>query len=111
MPIRPPVHQPVGALSAIERRARYDRTRSSEHGRIYGRRWRALRAAYLASHPLCECGCGRGAQVVDHIEPHNGDERLLYSWNNLQAMTKACHDAKTTSLDGGFGNPFRGKRQ
>ena len=52
-------------------------------------------------------GCGRPATVVDHRTPHNGDEALLYDWDNLQAMTKACHDRKTAARDGGFGNPVR----
>jgi 5-methylcytosine-specific restriction protein A len=90
----------------------YDAARPSP-SRIYGRRWQRLRIAYLAQHPLCECeendgaGCGRPATVVDHRTPHNGDAVLLYSWDNLQAMTKACHDRKTAARDGGFGNPVR----
>ncbi|HEY1442346.1 MAG TPA: hypothetical protein VGF65_16340 [Mycobacterium sp.] len=31
----------------------------------------------------------------------------MYSWDNLQAMTKQCHDRKTAAHDGGFGNPLR----
>ena len=90
----------------------YDAARPSP-SRIYGRRWQRLRIAYLAQHPLCECdenggaGCGRPALIVDHRTPHNGDEALLYDWDNLQAMTKACHDRKTAARDGGFGNPVR----
>jgi len=67
----------------------------------------------LARNPLCQCeendgaGCGRAAVVVDHRVPHNGDPVLLYNWDNLQAMTKACHDRKTAARNGGFGNPVR----
>jgi 5-methylcytosine-specific restriction enzyme A len=99
-------------LTPVERRAAYDAARPSP-ARTYGRRWQRLRLAYLARNPLCECdenagaGCGRPAVVVDHRVPHNGDEVLLYSWDNLQAMTKACHDRKTAARDGGFGNPRR----
>jgi 5-methylcytosine-specific restriction protein A len=56
---------------------------------------------------LCECGCGYAASVVDHRQPHNGNDRLMYAWDNLQAMTKQCHDRKTAAHDGGFGNPLR----
>jgi 5-methylcytosine-specific restriction protein A len=56
---------------------------------------------------LCECGCGYPATVVDHRQPHNGNDRLMYAWDNLQAMTKQCHDRKTAAHDGGFGNPLR----
>jgi 5-methylcytosine-specific restriction protein A len=103
MPIRRPVHRPAGAQTRDERRAAYDAARLSR-SRIYGRRWQKLRAAYLAQNPLCECGCGYAAAVVDHRIPHNGDPALIYAWDNLQAMTKPCHDKKTAGRDGGFGN-------
>lgn len=105
MPDRAPVHRAIGVLSGHEQRAAYDRARVPS--RHYGHRWRKLRAAYLAAHPLCECGCGYAATVVDHRKPHNGDLGLLYAWDNLQAMTKPCHDRKTAAKDGGFGNPIR----
>jgi 5-methylcytosine-specific restriction protein A len=106
MPSRPAVHRPIGAQSAAERRAAYVAARPSP-SRIYGRRWQRLRSAYLARNPICECGCGRPAIVVDHRTPHNGDLALMYAWDNLEAMTKPCHDAKTAARDGGFGNPIR----
>lgn len=31
----------------------------------------------------------------------------MYDWDNLQAMTKPCHDRKTARYDGGFGHPVR----
>jgi 5-methylcytosine-specific restriction protein A len=106
MPNAAPVHRPIGAQTETERRRAYDAKRGSP-SRVYGWRWQKLRAAYLARHPLCECGCGYAATVVDHRKPHLGDDRLMYAWDNLQAMTKACHDRKTASVDGGFGNPTR----
>ena len=106
MPISSPVHQPAGWQTEAARRAEYDRTKPRHYTK---RRWFHLRAAYLATHPLCECGCLGVATVVDHKLPHNGDDALLYAWDNLQAMTKACHDRKTAAVDGGFGNPFRNK--
>jgi 5-methylcytosine-specific restriction protein A len=106
MPTRRPVHRPIGVQTAAERRATYDARRPSP-SRVYGWRWQKLRAAYLAAHPLCECGCGYAARVVDHRTPHNGDPALIYNWHNLQAMTKPCHDRKTAARDGGFGNPRR----
>ena len=100
-----PQHRAPGTQTAAERRAAYEAARVSP-SRIYDHRWRKLRLAYLAAHPLCECGCGYAATVVDHKTPHNGDKALLYSWDNLQAMTKPCHDRKTAARDGGFGNPI-----
>lgn len=49
----------------------------------------------------------RPATVVDHRRPHGGDYALIYDWDNLQAMTKPCHDRKTAGQDGGFGNPLK----
>ena len=106
MPLRSPVHQPGGYQTEAARRAAYDRAKPRHYTK---RRWFHLRAAYLATHPLCECGCNGVATVVDHKVPHNGDDALLYAWDNLQAMTKACHDRKTAAHDGGFGNPVRAK--
>jgi 5-methylcytosine-specific restriction enzyme A len=113
MPSRRPVHRAPGVHDATPHRAAYEAARPSP-SRIYGRRWQRLRQAYLAQHPLCECdandgaGCGYAATVVDHRRPHNGDIGLLYDWDNLQAMTKPCHDRKTAARDGGFGNPLKG---
>jgi 5-methylcytosine-specific restriction protein A len=109
MPVSPPVHSPLGVISEDARRRAYDAARPSRSA-IYGHRWRKLRAAYLATHPVCECGCGYAATVVDHRTPHNGDPGLIFSWDNLQAMTKPCHDRKTAARDGGFGNPYRSNR-
>ena len=76
MPHRSPVHRPAGYQTKDERRAAYDRQRGSP-SRVYGWRWQRLRLAYLAQHPLCECGCGYAATVVDHKIAHRGDLALL----------------------------------
>jgi 5-methylcytosine-specific restriction protein A len=91
--------------SAAERRLAYDVARKQEHGRIYGHRGRLLRRAYLAAHPLCECGdctC-TPATIVHHRKPHHGDPALIYAWSNLQSLAKQCHDRITVLRDGGFG--------
>ena len=106
MPERRPLHEPIGYQSPEQRRRAYNATHARGSA-VYGRRWQKLRNAYLATHPLCECGCDHPATVVDHRVPHNGDDGLMYSWNNLMAMTRACHDRKTATRDGGFGNPVR----
>lgn len=108
MPTSPPVHLSQGVISEAARKRLYDAARPPRSA-IYGHRWRKLRAAYLASHPTCECGCGYPATVVDHRQPHLGDPALIYAWDNLSAMTKACHDRKTAARDGGFGNPVRSR--
>ena len=112
MPYAAPQHRPFGWQSETDRRRQQAEKRASVPP-PYGHRWRKLRSAFLAKFPLCQCelnhgaGCGYPAAVVDHKTPHNGDLRLFYDWNNLEAMTKACHDRKTATLDGGFGNPIR----
>lgn len=79
----------------------HQRTQKVQHSRFYtgggfyGRRWRQARAAFLAAHPYCVCGCGQLADVVDHRIPHRGNHDLFWDERNWQPMTKACHDAKT----------------
>jgi 5-methylcytosine-specific restriction protein A len=105
MPHRPAVHRPAGYQDRDARRAAYGSTT-----RLYNLRlWRRIRIAYLAQHPLCECGCGYAATVVDHKIPHQGDRELMFDWDNLQAMTKPCHDRKTATQDSGFAQ--RGSRR
>ena len=86
----------------------YDQTRGTATARGYDARWQKARAAYLARHPLCvECerqGRVTAATVVDHIVPHKGDQRLFWDQANWQSRCKPCHDTKTASEDGGFGN-------
>jgi 5-methylcytosine-specific restriction protein A len=106
MPFAAPKHQPLGVQSWRDRKAQYVADRPSP-ARVYGRRWQKLRAAYLAANPLCECGCGWPAQVVHHKRAHHGDTGLLLAWDNLQALTKRCHDRITAASGGGFGNRVR----
>jgi 5-methylcytosine-specific restriction endonuclease McrA len=66
-------------------------------------RWRALRLAVLerdrwtcrqtgvllvGRYPAAD------SPVVDHVVPHRGDERLFWDPANLQAVSKAWHDAE-----------------
>lgn len=54
-------------------------------------------------HPLCEKCREQGrfvkAEVVDHIVPHRGDEKLFWDKSNWQALCKRCHDSKTMTED------------
>lgn len=58
--------------------------------------WRELRRKHLLRYPYCNCPQHRGkrvrANIVDHIEPHHGNEALFWDQNNLQSLTKECHD-------------------
>ncbi len=82
---------------------------SSERGYTY--RWQKAAKAFLREHPLCvSCeaqGIVRAAEVVDHIVPHRGNQKLFWDPSNWQALCKRCHDKKTATEDGGFGNEQR----
>ena len=76
---------------------RSDKRTSAERG--YGHKWRQARAGYLRKHPLCvDCereGMVTAASVVDHIEPHRGDQKLFWDTGNWQPLCKRHHDIKT----------------
>jgi len=102
---------------------RVDERRESSTKRGYGYKWQKARAGHLRSHPLCEDHLALGqyvqATVVDHKVPHrlgeaqaSGDadriaaaQKLFWDRGNWQSQCKTCHDRKTASEDGGFGNP------
>ncbi len=73
--------------------------------RLYGRRWKKARAAYLRANPLCVFCERRGrvtaATVVDHRTPHHGDERLFWDWANWQPLCGPCHDSVKQALETG----------
>lgn len=90
--------------------------RGSSTARGFGRKWQKLREAYLAAHPLCEVCLEvdrvEVATVVDHKTPHEGDPALLFDWDNLQSLSKTCHDRKTATQDSGLrGGRFRGRQR
>lgn len=86
---RPVVHRDYG-------RAR--RGFDSERGFYQSTQWRAVRAAFLRTHPLCVRCQQRervvAAIVVDHIQPlKRGGAR--FDWSNLQSLCVSCHNTKT----------------
>lgn len=65
--------------------------------RGYGYRWQKERAKFLVESPLCVY-CERegritAATVVDHIQPHRGNQALFWDKNNWQSLCKPCHDS------------------
>lgn len=66
--------------------------------RGYGGWWQRARLYHLSRHPLCvQCdklGIIRAAEVVDHIIPHRGDQRLFRDTLNWQSLCVPCHNAK-----------------
>lgn len=73
-----------------ERKARHDRKRPNSRQRGYTRAWEKARAEFLRHHPFCAM-CAAEAALVDHIEPHRGDQALFWNWNNWQALCTPCH--------------------
>ncbi|TIL42278.1 MAG: HNH endonuclease, partial [Mesorhizobium sp.] len=46
------------------------------------------------------CGCGRVADMVDHIKPHRGDKRLFWDRANWQPMAMSpCHSSRKQRLE------------
>ena len=96
-------------------RRQYDKDRGTSTARGYGIRWRRYRRLYLAEHPLCIL-CAKktppavkAATVVDHIIPVTGpDDPLFWDPDNHQPACAECHNIKTATEDGGFGNRGRG---
>jgi len=93
MPIMPQSHSDRRTAT---RRQYADLQRPSSAKRGYGRRWQRYRLTFLASHPMCNCGCGYPATDVDHIIPVSGpDDQLFWDPDNHQALTHSCHSKKT----------------
>lgn len=72
--------------------------KDSAASRGYGHRWRTARAGFLAQNPLC-AGCERlgrvtEAKVVDHIEPHRGDQEKFWDRSNWQSLCASCHSGE-----------------
>lgn len=77
--------------------------RASAFERGYNSRWQNVSKRFLANHPFC-AECERNgklipATVVDHVNPHRGDEVLFWSESNWQPLCKKCHDSKTRTMD------------
>jgi len=84
------------------RKAAYDTNRPTARQRGYDVRWQHAAKAFLAmpGHRLCACGCGRVANMVDHIVPHRGDMRLFWDRTNWQPMASSpCHSSSKQSLE------------
>lgn len=82
----------IGALQDPDQRGN-----STKRGYTY--QWQQARRVFLDKHPCCaECqrqGFVEVSTVVDHIEPHRGDQKLFWDESNWQALCKPHHDEKT----------------
>lgn len=109
MPLRPPIHRPLGRRDKRERDRDTDRKRDPAIRALYASaRWQRERRLFLAAHPLCgECQRHQrlaAASVVDHVIPHRGDIERFWDQDGWQPLCATCHSRKTAAEDGGFGN-------
>ena len=114
MPLRPPRECSYPGCSELIRgadrcerhqvhKARFgaDFRKSAKTGasaRGYTYRWQKARKSYLIRHPYCR-ECQRNgkltlANIVDHIIPHEGDQRLMWDRDNWQPLCAKCHGRK-----------------
>lgn len=87
------------------RRQAYDAKRQAEQpwrAWYNSKRWYRLRHHQLAAHPLCAFHHSRGeivaAAVVDHVDPHRGDETKFWL-GPFQSLCKACHDGAKKRIE------------
>lgn len=85
-------------------RTRADQAKGPERQFYSTPAWRAVRAQRLALDPYCCCGCGRRANTVDHIKSRRLFPELALELSNTRSYYANCHNRKTATFDGGFGN-------
>ena len=86
----------------LERKARHDANRPSARARGYDSKWSKESKAFLSfpENAHCACGCGRPADMVDHIIPHRGDMKLFWNRSNWQALASSpCHNSRKQSKE------------
>ncbi len=65
-------------------------------------RWKELRLRKLKANPLCEYCIARGfpvpAKDIDHIQEVQDRPDLAYTFSNLQALCRSCHNIKSAEV-------------
>ncbi len=98
-----PVQQSTGGLEirpgSFNGRANIDR--------MYDFKWEKYRERFLLVNFYCY-SCGARATIVDHLIPHQGDEKLFKKLDNHIPLCKKCHDYITAKFDRYFrkGSPI-----
>lgn len=94
MAVRLQTLKPRVATAPSGRLERAGRETASRRG--YDYRWQKAREEFLRLNPLCrlcqEENRVQAATVVDHIIPHQGNERLFWDRSNWQSLCKPHHD-------------------
>jgi 5-methylcytosine-specific restriction enzyme A len=81
-----------------ERKARFDKTRPTARQRGYTAEWTKASKDFLAVYSSCR-RCGQPAALVDHIEPHRGDQTLFWKRTNWQPLCTPCHSRAKQSKE------------
>jgi len=102
-----PAHVRTAYGSPHQRRARADLAKGPDRQFYSSKPWRALRAEVLKEEPYCRCGCGKPSDTVDHTIPRSERPDLELDRANVRAWWSSCHNRKTATFDGGFGNVKR----
>ncbi|AKR57134.1 holin [Devosia sp. H5989] len=81
----------------------YDERRGSATSRGYNHRWRKAARTFLQRHPLC-LGCEAAglvieASLVDHVEPHRGDQSKFWDSKHWQPCCQWHHDVVKQRLE------------
>lgn len=81
----------------------FDARRGSASKRGYGHRWSKAAKTHLARHPLCR-GCEAegvvaAADLVDHVEPHRGDQNKFWASSMWQSSCRWHHDVVKQRLE------------
>lgn len=65
---------------------------------MYDHDWEKYRIKYLALNQKCY-SCGDKSTVVDHLVPHQGDEKLFRKTDNHIPLCQICHNKVTALFD------------
>lgn len=81
-------------------------TNSKSYSWLYKTKdWKQLRDSWLRFNCWCvmcqQIGIRRKATVVDHINPHKGNQFAFLDRTNLQSLCKSCHDSPKARVERG----------
>lgn len=126
--LKPRLQQKIKSRVAVMQADSWRTNQTSSTQRGYGYAWQKARSGYLRSHPLCVY-CLRDAayavvremapstailrcaelgltvpiaSVVDHIEPHRGDQVLFWDKANWQSLCGTHHSADKQSEEAAY---------
>ncbi len=93
---------PCQTKRTVERQRVNDAARGTPAQRGYDGRWAKESRSFLDSlgNPLCACGCGRPADMVDHKIAPKGDMRLFWDRANWQPYNQICNRRKAIRHEG-----------